>query len=383
MEPLSAQEEEDEWMLRSLRLYGDLHDFELQAPTRVIEWAPGSRLCVAGYGQAGGNEILQLVPPPSLQLKGTQGLLSERDFKVQCGGFSQRPVYNLKHLPGTSLLVTSGPPDSSLQLWQVPAEDSADLLRCVSSIAAEQGAGQPWARINTHASRAAWVLHGASLGSVRVTDVQAQKCVYRAACSSSESLSGLAFLDPSSLLLCSSGGQLCLADCRQQPPGPLQPLGGPWLPPGHPHCSLGVRNVAGGSSLLLALLSSRGHLALADLRKASEPLASACCRVPCASPDPQLLCVSWAPALDGCLAVSGFDGTVQLYSTQAWGSSAGEVEAFFTHQGHTFGGASSTGDPPLVTTHSWHPDQPRTLLSAATNGSLQAWDWLQPADSSG
>ncbi|POI20663.1 hypothetical protein CIB84_015590, partial [Bambusicola thoracicus] len=54
----------------------------------------------------------------------SQGLCPERDFKVECGGFSNRPVYSLKHVPDTSLLVTSGPPDSSLQLWQMSAEDS-------------------------------------------------------------------------------------------------------------------------------------------------------------------------------------------------------------------------------------------------------------------
>jgi len=29
-------------------------------------------VCVAGYGQSGGNEILQLLPPPTLQAKETQ-----------------------------------------------------------------------------------------------------------------------------------------------------------------------------------------------------------------------------------------------------------------------------------------------------------------------
>lgn len=29
-------------------------------------------VCVAGYGQSGGNEILQLLPPPTLQVKETQ-----------------------------------------------------------------------------------------------------------------------------------------------------------------------------------------------------------------------------------------------------------------------------------------------------------------------
>eukprot|EP00076_Gallus_gallus_P037174 XP_025002712.1 WD repeat-containing protein 73 isoform X3 [Gallus gallus] len=96
------EEEEEEWLLQSLHLYEALHAFELQAPTRVIEWALGKRVCVAGYGCAGRNEILQLLPPPALQAKESRGLCPERDFKVECGGFSNRPVYNLKHVPDTS-----------------------------------------------------------------------------------------------------------------------------------------------------------------------------------------------------------------------------------------------------------------------------------------
>lgn len=48
-----------------------------QALGGILHHVPGSSrppegVCVAGYGQSGGNEILQLLPPPTLQLKETQ-----------------------------------------------------------------------------------------------------------------------------------------------------------------------------------------------------------------------------------------------------------------------------------------------------------------------
>ncbi|XP_029817322.1 WD repeat-containing protein 73, partial [Manacus vitellinus] len=135
--------------------------------------------CVAGYGQSGGNEILQLIPPPALQAKEAQGLCPERDFKVECGGFSKRPVYSLKPVPDTSLLVTSGPPDSSLQVWQVSAEDS-DVIKSVSTIATENATGQPWAKIATISARAPWVLHGSTLDSIQITELELRKNVYTA-----------------------------------------------------------------------------------------------------------------------------------------------------------------------------------------------------------
>ncbi|NXF41320.1 WDR73 protein, partial [Nyctibius bracteatus] len=302
---------------------------------------------VAGYGPSGGNEILQLLPPPTLQVKETQGLCPERDFKVECGGFSNRPVYSLKHVPDTSLLVTSGPPDSSLQVWQVSAEDS--------------GKGT----LQSH-KRSSWHLRSTySFPGSR----------------HSEELSGLAFLDCNTLLLCCAPGQLCLADVRQ-PQRPLEAVSVPSAPCGERWC-MGVGHGPQGSdssSRPVACLSSGGHLTLTDLRKTSEPLALAKCRVPSPSSGGEFLCVSWAPALEGCLAVSGFDGTVRVYEAQRWDSSGGEAEPIFAHRGHALGGPDGGGCPALVTAHTWHPQKARTLLSAASDGSLHVWDWVRSCE---
>ncbi|XP_026723318.1 WD repeat-containing protein 73 [Athene cunicularia] len=302
------------------------------------------------------------------------GLCSERDFKVECGGFSNRPVYSLKPVPDTSLLVTSGPPDTSLQVWQVSAEDS-DVIKSVSTISTENGTGQTWAKIATISARAPWVLHGSRLNNIQITEVESRKNVYMAASQSSEELSGLAFLDANTLLLCCARGGLCLADVRQ-PQSPLEAASVPWAPCGERWCMGVGRGPQGSDSQPIACLSSRGRLTLTDIRKISESLASAKCKVPSPSSDAEFLCVSWAPALEGCLAVSGFDGTVHVYDAQSWDSSGGEAEPIFVHKGHAFGPGSSR-NPPLVTVHMWHPQKPRTLLSAASDGSLHVWDWVQ------
>ncbi|KAM9205836.1 integrator complex assembly factor WDR73 [Mergus octosetaceus] len=378
-----GEEEEDEWLLSSLRLYEALHTFELQAPTRVIEWALGNRVCVAGYGSSDRNEILQLLPPPTLQAKETQGLCPERDFKVECGGFSSRPVYSLKHVPDTSLLVTSGPPDSSLHVWQVSGEDS-DVIKPVSAIPAANSTGQAWAKIATISTKAPWVLHGSRVDNVRITEVESQKNVYVAASRSSEELSGVAFLDCNTLLLCCTRGQLGLADVRH-PQSPVEAAAVPSAPRGERWCT-GVGHGPPGSDVSsqpVACLSSGGHLILADVRKISEPLASATCRVPSPGSGAEFLCVSWAPALEGCLAISGFDGTVQVYDTRRWDRSGREAEPLFIHRGHAFGGPAGSAGPPRVTVHTWHPQKPRTLLSAASDGSLHVWDWVQPCGGCG
>nr|XP_013046678.2 WD repeat-containing protein 73 isoform X1 [Anser cygnoides] len=340
-------------------------------------------VCVAGYGCSDRNEILQLLPPPTLQAKETQGLCPERDFKVECGGFSNRPVYGLKHVPDTSLLVTSGPPDASLHVWQVSGEDS-DVIKPVSAIPAENSTGQAWAKMATISTKAPWVLHGSRVDSVQITEVESQKNVYVAASRSSEELSGVAFLDCNTFLLCCAKGRLGLADVRQ-PQSPVEAAAVPSAPRGERWC-MGVGPAPPGSDLSsrpVACLSSGGRLVLTDVRKTSEPLASAKCRVPSPGSGAEFLCVSWAPALEGCLAVSGFDGTVQVYDTQGWDRSGREAEPLFVHKGHAFGGPGGSAGPPLVTAHTWHPQKPRALLSAASDGSLHIWDWVQPCGSCG
>ncbi|NXL68718.1 WDR73 protein, partial [Chordeiles acutipennis] len=124
-----------------------------------------------------------------------------------------------------SLLVTSGPPDSSLQVWQVSAEDS-DVIKPVSAIPTENDTGQLWAKIGTISARAPWVLHGTRLNNVQITEVESRKNVYMAASRNNEELSGLAFLDCNTFLLCCAKGQLCLADLRQ-PQSPLEAVSVP------------------------------------------------------------------------------------------------------------------------------------------------------------
>ncbi|XP_050794827.1 WD repeat-containing protein 73 isoform X2 [Gopherus flavomarginatus] len=370
-----AEESAEDWLVESLRLYNDLHVFELQEPTRVIEWIGEKSICVAGYENSRRNEILQLLLPQKLCVKEKQGLCPERDFKVERGGFSDGPVYSLRHVPDTSLLVTSGPPDSSLQVWQLAAEDT-DVIKSVSTIPTGNDSKKPWAKIATTLARTSCVLHGSRVNNVQITEIESKKNIYTAASSNSDEVSGLEFLDCNTWLACCVKGQLCLADVRQ-PQSPLADTSVPSALSGEQWC-MGVSSGLQGSDVnapTIARLSSEGQLILTDLRNIPKPLKSARCKVSAASQSAEFLCVSWAPVLDGCLAVSGFNGTVDIYDTRSWPVSGGAAESVFSHKGHIFSGMDNSSDFPLVTTHAWHPWKPRMLLSAASDGSLQVWDW--------
>ncbi|XP_045680802.1 WD repeat-containing protein 73 [Phyllostomus hastatus] len=359
---------EEDWLVESLRLYQDFHAFDLSGATRVLEWIGDKGVLVAGYERLKKNEILHLTLPLRLSVKENQGLFPERDFKVRHGGFSDRPVFDLKHVPDTRLLVTSGLPGCSLQVWQV-AEDS-DVIRAVSTIAVPESEGSLWPRVSVFPSAAPAVLHGARLSDLKAVDLESQKTTYASGVGDSEELSSLQALDADTFAFCCASGRLGLVDTRQKwaPSETAGPGGGRW-------CAE-VRGKAPGPGPSIAGLRSDGQLCLLDPRDLCRPVSARQCPVSTPSPDPELLRVTWAPGLDHCVAVSGFDGTVQVHDVTSWDGSQGRADPVFTHRGHVFLDGGGAGPAPRVTTHTWHPCKPRTLLSAASDASLHVWDWV-------
>ncbi|KAJ1120394.1 hypothetical protein NDU88_008564 [Pleurodeles waltl] len=375
MAAAGSEDEYEEWLVESIRLYKDLHAFELHDPTRVIEWTGEKTVCVAGYEIGKRIEILELQLPQKLYAKENQGLCPERDFKVQHGCLSDQPVWSLKHVPNTSLLLTSGPASRALHVWQVSADDS-DVIKPMCPIHTENGGENLWHRIDTICTRIPCVLHGSKVNNVRVTEVESHKHLYVLGLNSSCTISNLQYLDCNMFLASCVNGQMYLVDIREEQRGGTNleaPLrhGDEWCA-----CLQSREQGASASRHMIASLSSSGRVELTDLRNLSVPLKVARCRVSKAHSGRDFMCITWAPFLEDCLAISGLDGTVQVYDTQSWDMSGAEVQPLFVHKGHAIEGRSEDGNIPEVTTHVWHPWKPRTILSSATDGSLHVWDWV-------
>ncbi|KAM4702229.1 integrator complex assembly factor WDR73 [Discoglossus pictus] len=364
-------EEYEEWMLESITLYKDLHDFELQDPTRVIEWIGDRSICVAGYNRTKKNEILQLLLPQKLHTKQNQGLCPERDLKVEHGGFSEHPVYSLNHIPETSLLVTSGPTEGSVNVWQIGAEDK-DVITPINTISSEVGK-ETWTKIATTVAATPRVLHGSQSNNVSLTEIESTKQIYTLDAPSTDAVSTLSFLDCNTFLLCCMNGRQYIADIRQSQicgEGRVHLE----LPSTNQWCAA-IRPGKQEESCTISSLSSEGHVILTDTRDLSAPLKCGRLNVSPLTPTDRFLCINWAPALDNCISISGFDGTVQIYDTESWDVTMKERDAVFTHKGHSVLGAGEDGSIPRTTSHIWHPWKERTVLSAATDGSFHVWDW--------
>ncbi|KAM4601441.1 integrator complex assembly factor WDR73 [Polymixia lowei] len=377
----------DDWFIESLKTYKDLHVYHLEHSTRVIEWTSGKTVCVAGY-HAAKNDILELHLPPKLFADENKGLCAERDFKVVNGGFTDGPVHCLTHIPGTRCVVTNDGLSSRLEVWHLGVDDT-DVIRRTGSTdpgtVSERGS-----RVAAGLTSEPSVLHGGLLNQIQLTDLSSGKTLYKLESDTADPLSSLQFVSDGVFLACCCNGDLYLVDTRTSslpPPAPAQPAAP--VPAGvrdavhwcmdasADRCSLdpGRRGVV--------RLSSSGEAVVSDLRDVGTPVCRARLGLRTDGSNRVLTKVSWAPALDGCIAVSGFNGAVQIYDTSGWTGRSDAGRPLFEHRGHDVSPQHAESGPVFTTSHVWHPSRARTLLSAATDGSVHVWDWVDQTAANG
>ncbi|KAM7382865.1 hypothetical protein PAMP_002563 [Pampus punctatissimus] len=335
-------------------------------------------VCVAGY-QLPKNEILELRLPLKLLADENKGLCAERDFKVVHGGFADGPVRCLRHVPGTRCAVTTDGLSSNLQLWDLGGDDS-DVIRRTGSIEGSGSQSQQRCRLAARLRSQPEVLHGAQSSDVRLTLLSSGQTLYQLATDSADPLTSLQFLSDHVFLAGCCNGNVYVADTRSSAAPQLSPP-----PPASSGQSVlwWTDASAGPTSCRLVRLSSSGQAVLSDLRipGAAVHQAQLDVQTRCCGPDD--VRVSWAPVLDNCVSVSGFGGAVQIYDTSAWRAEPREAQPLFEHRGHmVLSQQSDDAVPVSVTSHVWHPERPRTLLSAASDGSIHVWDWVDQSAAS-
>ncbi|CAL1611524.1 unnamed protein product [Knipowitschia caucasica] len=362
----------DEWFIHSLKTYTDLHVYQLEHPTRVLEWTSGKTVCVAGFSPAN-NEILELSLPLRLLAEQNKGLRAERDFKILHGGFCEVPVHSFKHVPGTRCAVSNDGCSSSLQLWDLGGAHT-DVIRRTGQIhveAQEVTGGRKVCAPLSHHTSGTTVLHGAMTSDVQLTNISTGQLLCSLHdCPVSQPLSHLRCLSDGTFAVASVDGSILLWDTRSaaRPQLRSDPLcilePGPWT--ADVLGNLALLSSTSGQTLVLDLRGSDSYVSRAQLKAGGGPSRH----------------VSWAPALDNYVALSGVDALVHIYDASLWGVELQPAHSQFEHKGH----AISSPTDVITTSHAWHPERAHTLLSAASDASVHVWDWnhqSEPGGSSG
>ncbi|XP_066501750.1 WD repeat-containing protein 73 isoform X2 [Hoplias malabaricus] len=303
-----------------------------------------------------------------------ENLCPERDFKLEHGGFCDEQVECLRHIFGKRLLVTSGCNSSKLQIWDIGGDDTDFIKQTgVININHTPAKGR---KIASGLTENPSVLHGSQINDIQLTELASGKVLFAVESDSLDTVSGLQFVNSSSFVICANNGSLFVGDTRDPK---MEHYTLPECMSGS-HWTFGLRTDLPHSDLTscsVSRLSSCGLVLVSDLRKMSSPVKQVRLNLQDSVPTSDFLTVTWAPALDSCLAVSGFNGNVLVFDTRSWTTDLKTPEPVFVHRGHNLSCEQRTaGEQLVVTAHVWHPWRPRTLLSAASDGSLHVWDWV-------
>lgn len=255
-----------------------------------------------------------------------------------------------------------------------------DVIRRTGSIAGRRNVSERGSRIAARLSSPSQVLHGAQSSDIQLTELTSGRTVYKLETDSADPLSSLQFVSDTVFLASCCNGSVYVADTRTSAAPQLSPP-----PASSGNSVLWWADASAGqhpSSCRVVRLSSSGQVVVSDLRN----LEGAVCRgqldvqaCRCNLDDVRVL---WAPTLDDCISVSGFSGVVQIYNTCGWSMELQERQPLFQHRGHVVSSQQTDDSIPLHTTaHIWHPERPQTVLSAASDGSVHVWDWVDPEQS--
>ncbi|PIK55773.1 putative WD repeat-containing protein 73-like [Apostichopus japonicus] len=393
--------------------------YELSQPTKVLEWAKPEGVFVADSTSVNNRyEVLILSLPPKLVSSHTDysKLTKDRDFKMLSGGFHNQPVHSMA-MVSKQHFVTLSPSDTcDMLLWEIQEEKDFIVTKdsfkgqrsetydathetCCSSIA-----GNPHEKFQ--------VARGSVFQNLEVVDLESGKALWsnKVKDNSSHPIGSIDFTDKSSILVCdATNGLLSMFDTRyssdkentthtsssvksqsviSHPEEDSQKseaedesrpnmgtISGPsWT------CSINIPSrhnrettvTEDGGNKLAAVLSLKGEVIVYDLRNVNKPLCSATVTNKRKAFSP---CIRWSPTQKNLLSVSGWDDCIRIYDITTFKSQPSQselAEPMFIHDGHT----TSQEEASWVVNHIWHEEEPNLLLSAGSDGSLHAWEWL-------
>lgn len=366
-------EDDDQWLLNTFTKYKELHMYELNKPTQILEWnSEGVSVVVASFSEDSKNDIRDLLLPNKLLTLGREDNLALKvDFQNIRGGLSEHPILSCA-VSSCNTIFTAGINDV-ITLWEY--SDTNDMMKPTEVLKMEdRHTGSP-TKCHVDISQNNLLLTGSQFSNTHIRTTSDYKVVNRFHFEEFKNytLDALEFAenDTNIIITClHNNGDAHIWDIREQLNKPVLCFAGGNVPPVNtlfttsnlPIISYGLDT---NNSYLARISKFNNSFDIFDIRNSQKAILNNF-KIPAKYP----YSINSIPRIqfngDKNVSMSGFGNVVLVYRNLPQlltGSDSTTDSSLFIHDGHKS----------HVTCHRWHPSEPELILSTEEIGHLHAW----------
>ncbi|KAK3596714.1 hypothetical protein CHS0354_025011 [Potamilus streckersoni] len=351
--------------------------YSMQDKVTAMDWVDSGKSVCVGTSSGSKHEILELSLPDKLLASEEEGaVIKGRDFNVKNGGFCRGEITSIKHIPGTRLCLVVEKNSSTVTAWKMGNNES-DMIQKQKEI---QGLKSSCPRLEVcidGQDTPQNFAYGSSTNDISVVDLATFQTVTDSTdLSLSQEVSYLSYQGHNTILCCCrKSGDIVVLDLRDKK---VKVTHSPCL--GRQAAFWTAVNSVDGCATnqgktLIIQLSSEGQFIILDPRKINECISGATTHKGAKTDNEHInLEVSSCQKF---VSTSGFDSEVDIFCFDSFkNSDENKIGPVFTHEGHVTTCEEPIASDFTVTSHLQHPFQASLILSAASDGSLHAWEYI-------
>ncbi|XP_071441140.1 WD repeat-containing protein 73-like [Hetaerina americana] len=351
--------DEDEWYYDSIGRFHQLQMFDFDSPLTHVDFSEIDHICVAGKIRGDRQEIQEF----SLPEKSTTSAFESSDLKMKTGGFTTKPLFQMKCLRNQRKLVVSEHTLDGVSVYELGSEKS-DYIRKVSEFSSD--IQNPLMAVFEKK-----VVFGSSSSNIHVANIDSNRVdpIFPPDGSkiSETKISDLNTWSDFSVGYCEcQTGKVTLLDCRSLKSKSFSQF--PVKSPGESSKRYSLSVQERGN--LVGVLSSCGHVTIFDTRGDSElPVSEVEVCVDSSMQHGGSPLILFSPHRDDMFSVSSVSGGISVYRLE--GSA---TKLVFSYDGHS---RDCSRTNVFITNHIWSPTHENLLYSSANDGSFHCWKFIE------